>query len=79
MQRRQLLGAIAAGATAPIALKLTRLAAQPTSPPLSAYDSVAAPMLARMTLDEKLGQMTQAELGKLEHEGDMERWGWARS
>ena len=27
-----------------------------------------------MTLDEKLGQMTQAELGKLEHEDDVERY-----
>jgi beta-glucosidase len=41
---------------------------------LSSFDGRVQPLLAQMTLDEKLGQMTQAELGKLEHEDDVERY-----
>jgi hypothetical protein len=29
--------------------------------PLSSYDAQVKPLLAKMTLDEKIGQMTQAE------------------
>ena len=72
MQRRSLLGAMAAGAAAPLTLRLAQLAAQPVQPPLSAYDSVALPVLERMSLDEKLGQMAQGELGQIK-DGDIER------
>ncbi len=40
----------------------------------SLFDARVRPLLAQMTLDEKLGQMAQAELGKLEHEDDIERY-----
>ncbi len=37
----------------------------------SSFDKQVKPLLARMTLDEKLGQMTQAELDKLENLSDI--------
>src|SRR5258708_8779543 len=39
---------------------------------LSSYDGEARALLARMTLAEKVGQMTQAEQDKLENETDIE-------
>jgi beta-glucosidase len=41
--------------------------------PLSSFDPLVKPLLASMTLDEKLGQMTQAELNNLADERDIER------
>ncbi len=71
MRRRDLLAAF--GAAAPLAFALGRsYAAAPAR--LSSFDARVRPLLAQMTLDEKLGQMTQAELGKLEHEDDVERY-----
>ena len=74
MRRRELLAAAAICATsAPLLLKLERArAAAPAH--LSSFDARVRPLLKQMTLDEKLGQMTQAELGKLEHEDDVERY-----
>jgi beta-glucosidase len=70
MRRRELL---AFGAAAPLALAFGR--AYGAAPPrLSSFDARVQPLLAQMTLDEKLGQMAQAELGKLEHEDDVERY-----
>lgn len=43
---------------------------QPDSRPLSAFDPQVNDLLARMTLDEKIGQMTQAERGSL-NDGDI--------
>jgi beta-glucosidase len=61
------------GVTAPLASALGRAwAAAPAR--LSSFDARVRPLLAQMTLDEKLGQMTQAELGKLEQEDDVERY-----
>jgi beta-glucosidase len=37
-------------------------------------DSAVRPLLARMTLDEKLGQMAQGELNQIKDEGDVERY-----
>lgn len=49
------------------------LAAEPKS--FSTYDDQIRPILAKMTLEEKVGQMTQAELGYLkEHPGDLEKY-----
>jgi beta-glucosidase len=61
------------GSAAPL---LFRLGSAPAAAPvrLSSFDARVRPLLAQMTLDEKLGQMTQAELGKLEHEDDVERY-----
>src|ERR1044071_7958883 len=41
--------------------------------PLASFDSLVKPFVARMTLDEKLGQMTQAELSNLKDEQDVAR------
>jgi beta-glucosidase len=46
---------------------------RPDSRPLSAFDSQADELLAQMTLDEKIGQMTQAERGSLK-QGDIETY-----
>lgn len=46
---------------------------RPDSRPLSAFDSQVNELLAQMTLDEKIGQMTQAERGSLK-EGDIEAY-----
>jgi len=67
------LTAAALGSTAPLMLRLARAHAA-TSRRLSSFDERVEGLLAQMTLDEKLGQMTQAELGKLEHEDDVERY-----
>lgn len=40
---------------------------------LRSFDPQIKPVLASMTLDEELGQMTQAELNNLEDERDIER------
>src|SRR5262252_5450079 len=70
MRRRELLTALG---SAPLAFALGRAyAAAPAR--LSSFDPLVQPLLAQMTLDEKLGQMTQAELGKLEQEDDVERY-----
>src|SRR3954471_12523255 len=41
--------------------------------PLRRFDPLIKPLLAGMTLDEKLGQMTQAELNNLKDEQDIGR------
>ena len=48
------------------------LASQPKS--LSSYDSQVKPLVARMTLDEKIGQMTQAEQNALKDPADIENY-----
>lgn len=73
MQRRQVLEAIAASAAVPLSLKFAPLAAQPSPRPLSSHDAVVRPLLERMTLDDKLGQMTQGELNQIKDESDVER------
>jgi beta-glucosidase len=42
--------------------------------PLSSYDSKVQELLSRMTLDEKIGQMTQAEQDALKDRGDIEKY-----
>ncbi len=41
--------------------------------PLSSYDAQVKPLLAQMTLDEKIGQMTQAEQNELKDISDVEK------
>jgi len=41
--------------------------------PLSSYDAQVKPLLAKMTLDEKIGQMTQAEQDALKDPADIEK------
>src|SRR5579863_5223643 len=42
--------------------------------PFSAYDSQAKALLAKMTLDEKIGQMTQADLRGLKDISDIQKY-----
>ena len=42
--------------------------------PLSSYDREAGELLSRMTLEEKIGQMTQAEQGGLKDERDVQTY-----
>ncbi len=53
----------------------SQLAAARDRPPLrlSRFDPMVKPIVASMTLDEKLGQMTQAELNRLKDEQEIER------
>ena len=46
--------------------------AQPAPKPLSSYDPQVKQLLARMTLDEKIGQMTQPEQDALKDPADLE-------
>lgn len=48
--------------------------AQTTQKSLAAEDAKVKPLLAQMTLDEKLGQMVQPELGNLKDENDIARY-----
>ena len=48
---------------------------KPAAPPkLSSYDGRAKQMLSTMTLEEKVGQMLQAEITGLKDEGDVEKY-----
>src|SRR5215472_4804171 len=42
--------------------------------PLSSYDAQVKPLLAKMTLEEKIGQMTQAEQNELKDPADIENY-----
>jgi beta-glucosidase len=79
MRRREFLTAAAAcSAAARFALAPRGAAAQGGAAPrlgrLAAFDGNVRPFVAGMTLDEKLGQMTQAELTGLADEADVERY-----
>jgi beta-glucosidase len=71
MRRRDFLAAAAACSTAACARRGGSSAA--AGRPLSSYDERVRPLLAEMTLDEKLGQMAQGELGNIRDESDVER------
>ena len=66
-----------------VALAIVAACATPPSPTvttarrgLSSHDPKVKPLLARMTLEEKIGQMTQAEAGRefVGHEMDIETY-----
>lgn len=70
MQRRQFLAAAAACATG-MELALAR----PVRPVrLAAFDPLVKPLVKRMTLAEKIGQMAQGELNQIKDEADIERY-----
>jgi beta-glucosidase len=48
------------------------LGQQTTQQGLKAFDKQVLPLLAQMTLDEKLGQMVQSEIGNMTDESDVE-------
>lgn len=51
---------------------VVRLMAQASPRPLASFDSQVKPLLARMTLDEKIGQMTQPEQEHVADNSDIE-------
>jgi beta-glucosidase len=78
VRRREFLAAAAAsGAAIPLTMPLGVPAAwarSRTHVRLSSFDAIVKPFVAQMTLDEKLGQMTQGELNNIKDEGDIERY-----
>jgi len=63
--------AVAIGTASLGCLFLAYAASKPKS--LSSYDAQVKPLLAKMTLDEKIGQMTQAEQDALKDPADIEK------
>src|SRR5882724_8273416 len=55
-------------------LPLAYQATPATPKKLSAFDTQARDLLAKMTLDEKVGQMTQADQSALKDPADIERY-----
>ncbi|HEY8188655.1 MAG TPA: glycoside hydrolase family 3 N-terminal domain-containing protein [Pyrinomonadaceae bacterium] len=71
--------ALAAGVTmfAPAiteALGTTASGSPPAQKPLSSYDGQVRPLLSQMTLEEKIGQMTQAEQDALKDVNDIQKF-----
>jgi beta-glucosidase len=65
---------MAAGAMSFSLPSFIRAAQSSSSKPLSSYDSKVQELLARMTLEEKIGQMTQAEQDALKDVSDIETY-----
>ncbi|HEX5047993.1 MAG TPA: glycoside hydrolase family 3 N-terminal domain-containing protein [Gammaproteobacteria bacterium] len=76
MRRREFLTrAAVCGGAVPLALAWRGASAQVVGPARwSAVDSAVRPLLAQMTLDEKIGQMAQGELNQIKDESDVERY-----
>ncbi len=64
------LSAIAAA----VAISLPVVSAPPQQKPFSSYDPQVRQVLAKMTLDEKIGQMTQADQQALKDAGDIGKY-----
>ena len=63
----------AAGLTLPLLLNASQSGA-PSVKPLSSFDTQVQVLLSRMTLEEKIGQMTQAEQDALHDRADIEKY-----
>jgi beta-glucosidase len=74
MRRRQFCQSTLMLSAAPWLLQGQPTLAQTTQRSLAAEDSKIKPLLARMTLDEKLGQMVQPELGNIKDEADIAKY-----
>jgi beta-glucosidase len=72
MQRRSFCKTAAVVGAGALMLPAGFASAQSRPRSLKSYDAQIQPLLARMTLAEKIGQMTQAELGNLENPSDIE-------
>jgi beta-glucosidase len=68
----RIVAAAAAGAAACLILSIAGSAADPKS--LSSFDPQVKQLLSRMTLDEKIGQMTQPEQSALQDPADIENY-----
>ena len=72
MRRREFLKtATILGVSGPLLARAKTGRAQALPMQFSVHDGKVKPIVKQMTLDEKLGQMTQAEIDKLEHEDDI--------
>ncbi len=75
MKQATALRIAAAGSVAAACLILTIGGSAASGPkPLSSFDPQVKALLARMTLDEKIGQMTQPEQSALEDQADIENY-----
>ena len=76
LNRRDFIKLSAAAGAAGLALPSLFAAARPqaSARPLKSYDAQVNELLARMTLEEKIGQMTQAEQDALHDLGDIETY-----
>lgn len=75
MQRRKFLKAsLLWGATGTGLLTTLPIRSQTLQQPLSAYTDHVRRIVKRMTLDEKIGQMTQGELNNIKDESDIENY-----
>lgn len=72
IQRRQFIGTTAAAGVSLLAAPLRSLAA--SGKRLSSHDPKIKSLIATMTLEEKIGQMTQAEQNALKSEADIETY-----
>ena len=68
--------ALAAGATmiTPAIIKGLGIGSKAAQKPLSSYDAKVRELLSQMTLEEKIGQMTQAEQDALKDVNDIEKY-----
>src|SRR6185503_15015488 len=75
MRRRDFLSrAAVCGSAVPFALAWRGARAQRAAARWSSLDGAVRPLLAQMTLDEKIGQMAQGELNQIKDESDVERY-----
>ena len=65
---------VAAGCTTILALLTLHTSAASDPKPFSSFDSQVKPLLARMTLDEKIGQMTESEQDGMRDLSDIETY-----
>jgi beta-glucosidase len=70
----RLAGLLCLVATAVFLMSHRAVSAGPPLKPLSSFDAQVKPLLARMTLDEKIGQMTQPDQEHLKELSDIENY-----
>ncbi len=75
MKGKSLIGSfVLAGALCPAVLVIPDPSKSASPKPLSSYDVKALELLSRMTLEEKVGQMTQAEIGAIKDPNDIQKY-----
>jgi beta-glucosidase len=74
MQRRQFIQVTAGASAGLLAASFARGATSGSARRFSAQDPKIHPLLAKMTLEEKIGQMTQAEQNALKQQEDIEKY-----
>ncbi len=75
MKGKSLIGSfVLAGALCPAVLVIPDPSKSASPKPLSSYDVKALELLSRMTLEEKVGQMTQADIGAIKDPNDIQKY-----